>query len=159
MRYSEPMSWLMRSLLIWLLVLAVPAQAAAVAARMGCGPRHQAAAVAGSGSAHGPHAYPHAHLAGQTAHDHQHTAAPAAIGNAVDALASIHPAPETAAAVSSDAHKCSACASCCSAGAILNTVPTVPMPEFAAAVFADWAASVAPFAVDGPDRPPRSTLA
>ena len=81
------------------------------------------------------------------------------MADAAYASANTSPAPDAAAAVAADAHKCSACASCCSAGAILNTVPTVPMPEFAALVFADWVASVEPYAVDGPDRPPRPTLA
>ena len=136
------MSWLMRSLLIWLLVLALPAQSVAVAAMVGCGLGHQAAVVAG-GAAQVPQAHAHPH-------PHPHDA---------DASASSGPAADATAAVAADGHKCSACAACCSAGAILNTVPSVPMPEFAALVFADWAASVAPFAVDGPDRPPRSILA
>ena len=157
------MSWLMRSLLIWLLVLALPAQGVAVAAMVGCGLRHQAAVVAG-GAAQVPHAHPHAHphphdAAGRAAHDFHHAAVPAPTGDAGDASASSGPAPDATAAVAADSHKCSACASCCSAGAILNTVPSLPMPEFAALVFADWVASVAPFAVDGPDRPPRRILA
>ena len=155
------MSWLMRSLLIWLLVLALPAQGVAVAAMVGCGLRHQAAVVAG-GAAQVPHAHPHSHshdAAGRAAHDFHHAAVPAPTGDAGDASASSGPAPDATVAVAADVHKCSACASCCSASAILNTVPSVPMPEFAALVFADWVVSVDPFAVDGPDRPPRNILA
>lgn len=159
MRYSGPMFWLMRSLLIWWLVLAVPAQAAAVAAMVGCGSRHQAAAVVGAEVGHRPHGHAHDHAAGQAAHDHHRSTASAGPADAAQASASGSPAPDANAVLSADAHRCSACASCCSAGAILNTVHSVPMPEFAVAVFEDWAASVAPFAVDGPDRPPRSRLA
>ena len=151
------MSCLMRSLLIWLLVLALPAQGFAVAAMVGCGLRHQAAVGAG-GAAQVPHPHPH-DAAGRAAHDFHHAALPAPTGDAGDASASSGPAPDATAAVAADSHKCSACASCCSAGAILNTVPSVPMPEFATLVFADWVVSVAPFAVDGPDRPPRRILA
>lgn len=165
MRYSDRMSRLMRSLLIWLLVLAVPAQGAAVAAMLGCGPRHSAAAVVGGGSVLGPHDLARAHSHARTdarapaAQDHHHAALAALPAGAGDAATLGSAAPEAVAAVAADAHKCSACASCCSAGAILNTVPTVPMPEFAAAVFADWVASVDPYAVAGPDRPPRRILA
>ena len=157
------MSGLMRSLLIWLLVLALPAQGAAVAAMVGCGPRQHAAAVVAGLSAAGLHAHAHAHshadATGPAAHRHHHHAVPATGADAADASANTSPAPDGAAAVAADVHKCSACASCCSAGAILNTVPSVPMPEFATLVFADWVVSVGPFAVDGPDRPPRSILA
>ena len=173
MRYSDHMFCLMRSLLIWLLVLAVPAQGAAVAAMVGCGPRHPAAAVAGphghdhaNAQAH-PHANAHANAyaharadaGGPAAHDQHHAALPAPAADAGLASAIGSAAADAPAAGAADGHKCSACASCCAAGAILNTVPTVPMPALADAVFADWVASVDPYAVDGPDRPPRPVLA
>lgn len=163
------MSRLVRTLLIWLLVLALPAQGAAVAAMIGCGPRHAATAPAGAEQAVHGHAQGHSHShTGPQAADHPHH--PAADGAAVghsadastDASASTGQAPHSATAghaASADAHKCSVCASCCSAGAILNTVPSVPTPEIAPVVFAPLVASVAPFAVPGPDRPPRGALA
>lgn len=58
-----------------------------------------------------------------------------------------------------DTHKCSACASCCSVGAILNTVLTVPAPELTPTVFSAVVTTVDAFATDGPDRPPRIVLA
>ena len=135
---QSSMSRLMRSLLICLLVLVLPAQGAAVAAMVACGPRHQPAAMGDGITLRASNGPAHSHAAGPAGHDHHHAAEPAA---------------------TDDAHKCSACASCCSAGAILNTVPAEPLPELVAAVFARWVASVDPFAVDGPDRPPRPSLA
>ncbi len=55
--------------------------------------------------------------------------------------------------------KCSASASCCSAGAILTTVQGVPATEPVPTVFTTVVPTVDPFAADGPDRPPRSVLA
>jgi len=55
--------------------------------------------------------------------------------------------------------KCSACASCCSLGAILNTVPVIPVADSAPTVFATVMPTVDAFAADGPDRPPRNILA
>ncbi len=55
--------------------------------------------------------------------------------------------------------KCSACASCCSLGAILTTVPVIPATDSAPTVFATVVPTVDAFAADGPDRPPRNVLA
>lgn len=151
------MGLLIRSLLIWLLVLAVPAQGAAVAAMVGCGPKHH-----GGGSASAvlaPAVEAHAHTGMQAAGAHDHAVMAAVTGDADDASASTNQTPHTASAGSADAHKCSVCASCCSAGAILNTVPTVPAAQITRTVFADLLVAVDAFAVDGPDRPPRAVLA
>lgn len=55
--------------------------------------------------------------------------------------------------------KCSACASCCSFGAILSTVLTLPAPAPSPTVFSTVVPTVDAFAADGPDRPPRIVLA
>ncbi len=55
--------------------------------------------------------------------------------------------------------KCSVCASCCSLGAILTTVPVVPATDSAPTVFTTVVPTVDAFAADGPDRPPRNVLA
>lgn len=54
--------------------------------------------------------------------------------------------------------KCSVCASCCSLGAILTTVPVVPATDSAPTVFITVVPTVDAFAADGPDRPPRNVL-
>lgn len=55
--------------------------------------------------------------------------------------------------------KCSACASCCSLGAMLTTVPVIPVTDPAPTVFATVVPTVDAFAADGPDRPPRNVFA
>ena len=51
--------------------------------------------------------------------------------------------------------KCSACASCCSIGAILSPMLAVPAPAVTPTVFSAVVPTVSAFAADGPDRPPR----
>lgn len=139
-----------RTLLIWLLALALPAQGVMAATMVFCGPDHRdqaSAAVA-------------AHDAG-VAHDAQHfNSQPDAA--AQDSHAGEAAADETAAAdkfAQSEMQKCSVCAACCSAAAIHDNVPKLPAVEPAAADFAAVAPAIAHFASDGPDRPPRHILA
>ena len=80
-------------------------------------------------------------------------------GDAGGAASSANQVSPSRAAPAADSHKCSVCASCCSAGAILNPLPHMPEPEIATTVFAAVPAAVDVFAVDGPDRPPRALLA
>lgn len=54
-----------------------------------------------------------------------------------------------------DEHKCSACASCCSAAVIGSTVLNVPAPGVTPTVFSAVVPTVEKFSSDGPDRPPR----
>ena len=56
-------------------------------------------------------------------------------------------------------HKCSACASCCSIGAILSSVLAVPAPVFTPTVFSTVVPGFDTVAADGPDRPTRIVLA
>jgi hypothetical protein len=141
---------MVRTLLIWLLALALPAQGVIAATMVFCGPNHhgQASAVAATHLADEPH-QPH----DSTAHSHD------AIDNAkAENTASDETAPAdkfTQAAM----QKCSVCASCCSAVAIHDTVPKLPVLEPMVADFAALATVVEPFATGGPDRPPRHLLA
>lgn len=142
-----------RSLLISLLVLAVPAKAAAAVTLSFCGPNHhrggpaQQAAVA-----------EHAHdgSVAQTAHGHDSVAAQPDGDEATSASASTA-AP--AKLIQADEQKCSACASCCSGGAILSTMLAIAAPEVGPAVFIADVPRVDAFAASGPDRPPRIRLA
>ena len=148
------MGLLIRALLIWLLVLAVPAQGAAAATMAFCGPNHHGGGGAAQMQATAP--THHAHPDGAVASEHQHFQATAAADE--DSSASED---SVASAKGSHAskHKCSACASCCSVGAILSSVLAVPAPVFAPTVFSALVPSVDTFAADGPDRPPRMVLA
>jgi hypothetical protein len=76
------------------------------------------------------------------------------------AEAAVAPDPSATAKVSQVAtQKCSACASCCSVGAILTTVQGIPATDPAPTVFNTIVPTVDLFAAGGPDRPPRSILA
>ena len=148
------MGLLIRTLFTWLLVLAVPVQGAAAATMAFCGPSHHGSAAAEQMHSVGPA-------------DHAHHIAPAASEHAFHQVAALvddvsaTPADSTSPSAFSQAskHKCSACASCCSLGVILNAVLTVPTPALSPTVFSTVVPSVDAFAADGPDRPPRHVLA
>lgn len=148
------MSLLIRTLLIWLLVLAVPAQGAAAATMAYCGPNHHGSEVATRALPSAAPAHAHHGSEARTAHEH--------LDAALQADADGSPSTRAAASaksVQSDQHKCSACASCCSVGAILDTVLVVPAPVAAPTLFSVVVPTVDAFAADGPDRPPRLVLA
>ena len=140
---------MMRTLLIWLLALALPMQGAVAAAMVWCGPHHHDPAVAAA-----------AHDA-KAAQPAPQLAAPgqvAASGGPAEMLG----AAETAAPSSfatADMNKCSVCAACCSSAAMHQAAPKLPVVEAAAADFAALASSVEPVAAGGPERPPRPVLA
>ena len=148
------MALLIRTLLVWLLVLAVPAQGAAAATMAFCGPNHHGGATASSAAP-----------AASAGHEDHHGTAEGATGH--HDMSS--QANEDDAALASPAtfsqgkhtvqHKCSACASCCSLGALLSPMPAVPVPAVAPTVFDAVVPTVSAFAADGPDRPPRIVLA
>lgn len=141
---------MVRTLLIWLLVLAIPAQGAMAATMAFCGPNHHGstAAVSAPHDAHAVHG------------DHEHTAQGQA--HTADELASDTAADATSTSKNlgqADVQKCSVCASCCSATAVWGTVLKLPDVETDATVFAEVVSVVQPFTADGPDRPPRIVLA
>ena len=61
--------------------------------------------------------------------------------------------------VQADKQKCSVCASCCSAAAILTTVLDLAVPPLGKAVFIALVPTIDVFIPDGPERPPRALLA
>ena len=140
-----------RTLLIWLLALAVPAQAAAAATMALCGPGHQRTLVQPGSTSNGQH----------------HHGAPRAVDSRfqhsvlhAEGVASVRG--ERSASTDrmhADSHKCSACASCCSALALVSEVEMPACPEFAATRFDCVAPSVEKYSAEGPDRPPRIRLA
>ena len=141
---------MVRMLLIWLLALSLPAQGVMAVTMVFCGPNHHdraaaAAVVHDADAAHHPHDI--------AAHSHPEAADKQAENTASDVTAT----PDKFA--QSDMQKCSVCASCCSAAAIHDTVPKLPVLEPVAAGFATLTPAVEPFAADGPDRPPRHLLA
>ena len=141
---------MVRALLIWLLALALPAQGVIAATMVFCGPNeHEGASAAAV-----------AHHADSVHQQHESAAqphGPAADDHAEDTAADETTAPDKFS--QSGTQKCSVCASCCSAAAIHDTVPKLPVFEPVAVEFAALASAVEPFAADGPDRPPRHVLA
>lgn len=134
----------LRLLIVWLLVLALPAQGVAAAAMQWCG------------AAHGQQTrllerVVHEHAGGQPAHGaHAHAAGQGAERAPVEAQA--RPTPI-------DKQACSACAACCMATALAPSLPSLPVVEPAI----DRTALVVP-SYAGPDaagleRPPRQSRA
>ena len=64
-------------------------------------------------------------------------------GDAGGAASSANQVSPSRAAPAADLHKCSVCACCCSAGAILNPLPHMPEPEIATTVLGLWCKAVA----------------
>ena len=118
-----------------------------------CGPNHHG----GTASTQLQLAAPadHAHQLGGTSTTHDHRGQADQVDEDSPDLAS-----SAAFAKVSDpgTQMCSACASCCSTGAILNSVLAVPALIFTPTVFSTVAPGVDTFAADGPDRPPRIVL-
>jgi hypothetical protein len=143
------MSLFVRTLLIWLLVLAMPAQAVGAATMAFCGPGHHGGAA------------PRAEMDITSGHAHHgHAVSVQALGSG----AGVEATPTDAAAaveMSSQAttQTCSACASCCTVGAIPGTAPGVPITDAAPTVFTTVAPAVDAFAAAGPERPPRQICA
>lgn len=141
-----------RTLLIWLLVLAVPAQGAAAATMAYCSPNHDDGGNAAAAQVEALGEHEHHRFGAQ--HDHPGAGAQPSDSATTEADASV-----PTKFVQSDSRKCTACASCCSAAAILNTVLDVPVPASAPTVFVAVVPTIDVFIADGPERPPRAFFA
>lgn len=146
----------LRALLIWLMVLAVPAQGAAAVTMAFCGPAHHAGQATPRAQPRQAveHAQHESHA--RQAHDHSDVAS---TPMADDETGASTDAVKVASSGHIDKQKCSACASCCSMAAVPNSVLSVPPPVVAPVVFSTVVPDVDAFAADGPDRPPRIVLA
>lgn len=140
----------LRSLLIWLMALALPIQAVAAAGMQHCGAVHRlmqvgsAAAVAAGG------------------HDAAHAATPHPHADADTGLAVTPGDPSndgSNASALDDGSRCSACANCCSALALPASPVRLPAPAIEARAAALPASDVVSFMPGGIDRPPRTVLA
>ena len=155
LRYIRPVNFLVRTLLIWLLVLAVPAQGAAAVTMAVCGPNHAGvSAAAQSPSVASIERVHHGRIPSST-HVHRDRAAQAI----EDATASADATTSTKVGGDVSQHTCSACASCCSAAAILSMVLAVPAAAYTSTLFSAVVPGVDTYAAEGPDRPPRIVLA
>lgn len=145
------MRFSVRSLLIWLMVLAVPVQAIAASGMQHCGPAHQSMQAGLTASSANEHdqaqdGAPHEHAQAVTDSDDQQT------GDEVS------DATLKAGALGDD-YTCSACANCCSAVGLPSAVVRTPEPPIAARASALSASALLSFVPGGLDRPPRAILA
>lgn len=133
-----------RTLLLCLMVLALPVQAVAAAALWHCGGLHTGAPA-------------QAAAAGLQAPCAGHAMADSALGEPRDDVAhAVHEKPIGAPEPSTGTHHCSACAGCCAAIGLPASAVTLPAaPPQAAAVRAPGAAGES-FVPAGLDRPPRA---
>ncbi|MGH8809570.1 MAG: hypothetical protein ACREX0_16985, partial [Noviherbaspirillum sp.] len=132
------MNRVLKTLLLWLLVSALPVQAFAAAVRLSCGPVHHSNAAAETRtSAHEQHEAGHG--------DHRH-----------DAVQAASTADNTDDTVSYQSGYCSACAACC-VGALAPPAAVDWTPAYASS-FAPAASPIASFTAhipSGLERPPR----
>jgi hypothetical protein len=127
---------LLRPLLVWLMVLALPLQGLAAATMLNCATAHGAAVVA-----HDDPAQAHDHD-----HGHDHMAMTAAHGDATGDAPTLD-------------HKCSACAACHASLGLPAALPVLPDFDVTEVHGPVSASGVSPFLTGGLERPPRSALA
>lgn len=128
---------LVRTLCLWLLLLALPLQGVTAATMAHCGAARDVAV-----------AMAHAGHAGHAGHDHAAMQAAAAHGDedAGTPGKSVHPG----------AHACSACAACCMALGLPAALPVLPEPEVGPVAALPAGAPAERFVTGGLERPPRT---
>jgi hypothetical protein len=145
------MSALVRSLLIWLMVLALPAQGFAASVMQHCAPVgppvHSVATLALSTDGHD-----HVHAGGLPGHDLA-LQAQGPEGMTTDGAYLAHGKATT------DAGKCSACAACCPAVGMPPSVSPIPTPPAQTQALQLSFIEVDSYVPGGLDRPPRTLLA
>lgn len=145
----------LRSLLIWLMVLAMPVQAIAAASMQHCGAAHRLMQV-GSTAAVAPDSHDPVHEA--TPHQHADADADTGLDTQTSAGDSSVEGLNPQQALGDD-YTCSACANCCSAVALPSGLVRLPAPSIEAHAAALPATDVVSFMSGGIDRPPRTFLA
>jgi hypothetical protein len=141
----------LRLLIVWLMALALPLQALASVTMLHCGPSHERMQGARA-SVEADLLSPHAH--GSASHVHDGVAASAGHAGSLSGAAA---QPEKPA--DPGKYKCSACAACCSIGALPSPALAVPAPAVSPTVFFAVVPTVGASAAAGPERPPRIVLA
>lgn len=153
---------LFKTVLLYLLMLAIPAQGFAASTMLFCGPSHQRMVSAQDSARHAAHGHSGALTLVADHQDHTPSA------DSMDSLghASAH---EVAAPHDSDSgpgktgdiakFKCSACAACCVSAAITASDLKLPLANQAFEPIASRPIPYVGFLTDGPRRPPRTFLA
>lgn len=147
------MGLLVRSLLMWLLVLAIPVQGVAAATMLYCAPKHSSTLSTLAAESGPSESDPSAdvHASGHQPDHHAHAAIISHGPGGADGVSATADLPDG----SSLSHQCSVCGSCSVCGGLLSAEPVTPLLEPAATAFASLRVDVAPFTADGPERPPR----
>ncbi len=136
---------LLKAALVWLVMLAIPAQGFAAATMLFCGPMHERMG-AGTASAH-------AHSNGvEPGHDH-HAAPMERAAGAGLSDATFDPERSGEFAKST----CSACANCCVGTALVAVSASLPLIDAASEPVVSIVPHSIGFVTDGPKRPPRSS--
>ena len=139
----------LRSLLIWLMVLAMPVQAVAAASMQHCGAAHRLMQVGSTAAAPDGHDPVHESVP----HQHADTGLDRETSAGDPSVEGLNPA------ALGDDYTCSACANCCSAVALPSSLVRLPAPSIEAHAAALPATDVVSFMSGGIDRPPRTFLA
>ena len=153
------MSACFRIVVAWLLALALPVQGLAATTMQHCGPNHAGHTTVAQAGHHAQHEQAHKH-AYEHAYEHAHFSA--AASTPVQPDVSVDQAVPTVAKAEvsrAPAGKCSACASCCSALALVAKPLWFPPPDPASNPFLPSETRQPGFFTDGQDRPPRPWLA
>lgn len=149
------MRFSLRFLIVWLMAVALPLQALASVTMLHCGPSHERMQGARS-SVEADAVSSHVHGSSLAAAAHDHDAGVVSAGHAGSQSADAGQ-PEKRA--DPGQYKCSACAACCSIGALPSPALAVPSPAVAPTVFFAVIPTVDAFVAAGPERPPRIVLA
>jgi hypothetical protein len=142
-----------RLLKLWLMcvvVLAVSVQGVAAAAMLNCGPVHHRAPDVHGGHDHSAHSHGHLSNSPEPAKEAGTTVAAVDETDAAETAQLLQQAPKA---------KCSACASCCSAAALPSSIEAFESKSDAQPYSIPAGSPAAAFLTNGPERPPRHSLA
>lgn len=150
------MNRVVRAVLVWVIVLAMPVQGMAASLMLFCGPSH---ARMVQGLRADAAAVPAAQADGVAHHRHAHAHDPAPTGQATPQPAAPDAHHGHLAQAADGSVSCSACAACCAAMALPARLWVPEAVQVDHPVHTPLAAPVESQPPDGPDRPPRARLA
>lgn len=157
----------LRLIVVWLMVLALPAQGQAAALMQHCGTRLAAGFAAGAGHAgdrlHSPHEHQHHDAADASAAHALHAVVTHGDGRGLTAATAVATAGDESVPLAdpglpAGAHGCSACAACCVVLGLPAPAPVMPVSLAGLARTPIVTVSATSFLTTGPDRPPRTIL-
>jgi hypothetical protein len=145
-----------RTVVMCLLMAALPLQGLAAAAMLNCGPSHHRMATQGTGpdaAPHPAHGADHHGPASHAGHEHMGSPTPASAADPSENTSDHDPLTKLS------QYKCSACASCCLGLALPSTIVSFDASVSSDTVEPGMPQAAAVFLTDGLERPPRPFLA